>query len=204
MNEARIYLDAQVQVRRDIEANWTAVDPVLRDGEIAYSRDVNRIKIGDGAHKWSELKYMLSIDSPNYDDIDLSGYYTKEEADAIIKSITDHISAMWYIDAEGNLVTTMPVMVKNNVIATGEVSAGGAGEVGEDEEGGTTGEYKMYHYKQTEPSTEWNIVHGLGKFPNVKIIDSNRQLCFADVIYEDTNTVLVRFGAAESGDAYLD
>lgn len=58
MNEARIQLDAQVQVRRDFEANWAAVDPVLRDGEFAYSKDLNRIKVGDGARKWSELEYL--------------------------------------------------------------------------------------------------------------------------------------------------
>ena len=58
MNEAAIHIDAQIQVRHDIEANWAAVDPVLRDGEVAYSKDLNRIKVGDGARKWSELKYL--------------------------------------------------------------------------------------------------------------------------------------------------
>lgn len=62
----------------------------------------------------------------------------------------------------------------------------------------------MYHHKQKSASREWTIAHNLGKFPNVKIVDSLKQLCFADVIYEDMNTVLIRFGAAESGDAYLD
>lgn len=58
MNEAAIHIDAQIQVRHDIEANWAAVDPVLRDGEVAYSKDLNRIKVGDGARKWSDLKYL--------------------------------------------------------------------------------------------------------------------------------------------------
>lgn len=148
-------------------------------------------------------------------EIDLSDYATssdlasaKQEI-AVVDSKQDNrlsaLESIWKIDEKtGEIYTTRQVRVDNNVIATGEVSAGGAGEVGEDEEGETTGEYKMYHHKQTEPSTTWNIVHGLGKFPNVKIIDSLRQLCYGDVIYEDTNTVLVKFTAAESGDAYLD
>lgn len=60
MSEARVHIDAQLQVRRDIEANWQAVDPVLRDGEIAYSKDVRRIKIGDGASTWAELNYLIT------------------------------------------------------------------------------------------------------------------------------------------------
>ena len=63
---------------------------------------------------------------------------------------------------------------------------------------------KMYHHKQTSARTEWVITHNLGKMPNVKIVDSLKQLCFGDIFYNDMNTVTIRFGAAESGDAYLD
>lgn len=63
---------------------------------------------------------------------------------------------------------------------------------------------KMYHHKQTSASAEWVITHNLGKMPNVKIVDSLKQLCFGDVFFNDMNTVTIRFGVAESGDAYLD
>ena len=59
MEEARITIDAQVQLRRDTEANWSSVNPVLRDGEAAYSKDVHRLKIGDGARHWADLPYIL-------------------------------------------------------------------------------------------------------------------------------------------------
>ena len=62
----------------------------------------------------------------------------------------------------------------------------------------------MYHHKQTQPSAEWNIKHDLGKFPNVKIVDTLKQLCLGDVYYIDENNVTIKFGGAESGDAYLD
>lgn len=188
----------------DKDAEGAATSVIRHDGTGYFA---------DGLFKWDKTKGVNLGDGQikiNYDgsvdfggDIRIGG--TGEETLDSLLTIVATLANMWKIDDKtGEIYTTRQVRVENNVIATGEVSAGGAGEVGEDEEGGTTGEYKMYHYKQTEPSTEWNIVHGLGKFPNVKIIDSNRQLCFADVIYEDTNTVLIRFGAAESGDAYLD
>ena len=62
----------------------------------------------------------------------------------------------------------------------------------------------MYHHVQTELSDSWKIVHNLGKIPNVKIVDSNKQLAMADVIFDDLDSVTVKFGAPETGDVYLD
>lgn len=39
-------------------AEWTAVDPVLKKGEIAYSSDKKQIRVGDGSSKWSQLSYI--------------------------------------------------------------------------------------------------------------------------------------------------
>lgn len=50
----------------DTEANWQASDPVLNAGELAVSSDKNKIKIGDGTKKWSELSYSgLSTEEVN-------------------------------------------------------------------------------------------------------------------------------------------
>jgi len=45
----------RIQIRRDTLANWLSVDPVLADGEIAYIKNTNSVKIGDGIKKFSEL-----------------------------------------------------------------------------------------------------------------------------------------------------
>lgn len=89
MSEARIQLDAQVQVRRDIEANWAAVDPVLRDGEIAYSKDLNRIKVGDGARKWSELEYMAGSSASLSLDTEISDTSENAVQNKVIKAYVD-------------------------------------------------------------------------------------------------------------------
>lgn len=119
-----------------------------------------------------------------------------------LKGVTDRLSILerfWY-DEEGCLCTDMDVKVKGNIVATGEVSAGGSAE--EEEQQGDV--YRMFHYKQETPSKEWKIAHYLGKFPNVKVVDSLKQLCYGDVFFDDANNIRIVFGAAESGDAYLD
>lgn len=49
-----------IQIRRDTQANWTANDPILASGEIAFSTDQYKIKIGDGTSNWSSLAYMTA------------------------------------------------------------------------------------------------------------------------------------------------
>ena len=92
-----------------------------------------------------------------------------------------------------------------NFRSSKEISAGGAAEEGEEGEGGTTtGEYKMYHHSQGTAAKEWRVEHGLGKYPNVRIVDSNRELCFGDVKYINDSVLTITFGAAFAGDAYCD
>lgn len=56
---ARITIDAQLQFRHDVEANWLAADPILKVGEPAYTIGYSdRFKLGDGQSKWSELPYL--------------------------------------------------------------------------------------------------------------------------------------------------
>lgn len=52
----------RIQLRRDTEANWSAANPILAEGEAAFSLDKNRVKIGDGAKIWSSLEYLGAED----------------------------------------------------------------------------------------------------------------------------------------------
>lgn len=52
------HVKAVIQLRRAIEDEWIRKDPILRLGEPAYSTDINKMKIGDEIHHWSELEYM--------------------------------------------------------------------------------------------------------------------------------------------------
>lgn len=48
----------QIQLRRDIAANWTSVNPTLALGELGLETDTARIKIGNGSASWTSLPYM--------------------------------------------------------------------------------------------------------------------------------------------------
>ncbi|QDR80235.1 collagen-like protein [Sporomusa termitida] len=49
-----------IQLRRDTEANWTAVNPVLAQGEIGIAIDLvpPKMKIGNGINVWNAIDYF--------------------------------------------------------------------------------------------------------------------------------------------------
>ena len=56
------HVKAIIQLRRATEPEWIEKDPILRLGEPAYSTDINKLKIGDGTHKWSEIDYLFEAE----------------------------------------------------------------------------------------------------------------------------------------------
>jgi hypothetical protein len=48
----------QIQIRRDIAANWTSENPTLASGEMGYETDTNKAKFGDGTTAWNDLPYF--------------------------------------------------------------------------------------------------------------------------------------------------
>jgi len=62
---------------------------------------------------------------------------------------------------------------------------------------------KTYVYTQGSPSATWDIVHNLGKFPSVSVVDSGGSVVIPSVEYIDVNTVRVTFGSPTSGKAYV-
>ena len=47
----------RIQLRRDVAADWTSVDPVLAEGELGLELDTDKMKMGDGTSVWSALPY---------------------------------------------------------------------------------------------------------------------------------------------------
>ena len=60
-----------------------------------------------------------------------------------------------------------------------------------------------FTYYQNIPSAQWTVVHNLGRRPSVTVIDSANDDWLPDAFYQDVNTVILTFGAAFSGVAYL-
>ena len=49
-----------IQLRAGTTEDWEGIDPILAENEIAVDITLLAFKIGDGTHKWTELKYMTS------------------------------------------------------------------------------------------------------------------------------------------------
>lgn len=61
----------------------------------------------------------------------------------------------------------------------------------------------FYEHTQATPSKTWMIVHNLGRYPSVTVVDSAGSEVIGDVIYLDNSTVKVSFESAFGGKAYL-
>lgn len=48
----------RIQLRRDTAANWQAVNPSLRQGEVGVDLTNKRLKVGDGFTSWNDLDYI--------------------------------------------------------------------------------------------------------------------------------------------------
>jgi len=61
----------------------------------------------------------------------------------------------------------------------------------------------QYVHDQSTPSATWNIIHNMGYFPSVTVVDSAGSEVMGDVQHMNAYTVVVTFGAAFGGKAYL-
>lgn len=96
------------------------------------------------------------------------------------------------------------------VVAIGQQGpVGGQGPIGVTGPPGPTGEQgipgvtETYTFVQNVASSSWTIVHNLGAFLPVTVIDSANETVEGDVIYVDINTVILSFAAAFGGTAYV-
>jgi hypothetical protein len=54
---------AQIQLRTDTAAAWTAANPTLLSGEMGIESDTRKIKVGTGSIAWNALPYYSSTDA---------------------------------------------------------------------------------------------------------------------------------------------
>ena len=56
---------------------------------------------------------------------------------------------------------------------------------------------------QDLPLAQWTITHNLGKFPSVTVVDSGNTVVVGNVAYTNSNVLVLTFGSAFNGCAYL-
>jgi hypothetical protein len=62
---------------------------------------------------------------------------------------------------------------------------------------------ETFVFTTVSASTQWNIIHNMGRYPEVTLVDSTNRVMMADIVYVDINTVRVEFAYATGGSAYL-
>lgn len=93
----------RIQIRRDSEENWVNINPILLYGEIGYDLTNNNIKIGDGERPWNILPYITN-------EVDLSGYYTKDEINTILDELNTNLSNDYYTKEQVD-----EIIINNNI-----------------------------------------------------------------------------------------
>jgi hypothetical protein len=58
-------------------------------------------------------------------------------------------------------------------------------------------------HTQASPSSTWTIIHALGGYPSVTVVDSASTMVVGEVSYVSTSQIVVEFTAPFSGFAYL-
>ena len=90
----------KIQIRRDLAAQWSGVDPVLSAGEFGYATDSGELKLGTGSSKWSELKVISD------QDFDIDDYVTEIELEtALLNYYTKGQSDGKYVHQTGGNIT---------------------------------------------------------------------------------------------------
>lgn len=67
----------------------------------------------------------------------------------------------------------------------------------------SAGNTRRHVHTQASPTDEWTIVHSLGGYPSVMVVDTARTVVIGEVLYNSTSEIVVSFSAAFSGYAYL-
>ena len=68
---------------------------------------------------------------------------------------------------------------------------------------GDTGIDLHYVHTQNAASASWTITHNLGKMPSVEVVDTGDNIVIGEVTYQSLNALIITFGAAFTGKAYL-
>ena len=79
MPQPNRFVTARLTFRKGSTIDWQASDPILMAGEPSIDTSVNKLKIGDGIKRWSELSYVQNLStSSNLWENDLSGKFPSD------------------------------------------------------------------------------------------------------------------------------
>lgn len=109
-------------------------------------------------------------------------------------------------DGAGN---SLPITVSPSSVGfTGDVkdnlgNTGTKGQVLSKTSSGVEWANRTFTFNQTVSTNVWNIVHNIGSYPAVTVVDSVGNFVVGDVTYHDENSLTLTFKTGFKGKAYL-
>lgn len=112
---------AIIQLRRATEAQWIEKDPILREGEPAFSIDKMMLKIGNGSEHWSSLPYIPRTITSDIINI-LENYRVEDLLDGIDyakKSYVDDVIRALYQAGNGIIIDNREIRLDDLILDCG-------------------------------------------------------------------------------------
>lgn len=159
-------------------------------GEMFYWADEDKKTIGTKYNFFSEGENAAGGPGEESEGVSGGGIVDTQMSDTSDNAIANR-TVKQYIDK-----TDAALMER---IAALELGGGGGGS-GENPSG--EGD-KNYYHTQGVPAEEWIIEHNLGKYPSVTVISSAGEEIYCDKRFPSMNKVVLNFGTAISGAAFL-
>ena len=132
-------LNARVKHKRDTSANWTAADPVLKNGEIIIvdtAEGGTRFKIGDGTKKYTQLPFEdESLRNLLNDKLDkTANVVVYEEDGTVLKDLSGNILYPYTLvdsvrDENGQVLSSIMAGKQTKITSSGVLKGDGNGSV---------------------------------------------------------------------------
>jgi hypothetical protein len=147
----------------------------------------------------------LTLDVHDYDHNLFEGddFTVSQTLSAYRQSVGLYNDDLLLLHAVGDAWVAVDVVSDRKVPPIGGGAPGPPGPQGPPGTDTVSIEDATYVYTQVTAAVTWNVVHNLGKYPSVMVVDSGNSVVIPDVRYFDVNSLSVTFGSATSGKAYM-
>ncbi len=170
-----VYIDSETTLREVLEAKLEA-DDIKAGDNITLVKDGNEITINASGGSQVNLIDNLNTTTPGQGALDAR---------------------------QGNVLKGMIPNVVDDVTSTSTTAALSANQgyvlnnlINEKQD-------KNFYFVQTTATNTWVIVHNLGKYPSVTVIDSAGTEVVGDINYDSLNQITITFSGAFKGSATL-
>jgi hypothetical protein len=145
---------------------------------------------------------ITTVELSPVEEIDSLSVNTIPEIDSVSVDNTDSLTQLTLEETSTNLVVQLSTVENTSPVQSVN---GKTGHVTIDYPDINTDpvNHVKYVHNQVTISNNWEIVHNLGFFPNITVMDNSNRILETDVQYLNVNSVRIIMNTSTSGTAYL-